>query len=422
MNVYAAAGASRRTREIPTWAPTLFIIAFASEAGHMMLHVAQLIQYEIFHIYPKAGLLGPALVNNEWLHWGEVTGFWIMMVAVFIGYGKDGRAEWKARSLLGYRALIALLWVSGYHMIEHFARIIQYLETGHAPTPGILGHWINVAWLHAVLNTIEMTLVCIFAAKVHIDRDIPFLERQRAAMARAVGSLDFDRATDWLVRAGAICIAPLLVLFSDEMGPVPAPSATLTVQRLAVAHAGFSLSAYTGLLGGALLIPAAAGMLRLAGEHAKVVRVGAGLVFVGAIGLCAGMGLSLLAAEAGALSASGSKGAYVALAETVLKPHGYIVLLWVMTSMLAPGFVLLAVGLYARKAIPLWSAVCIGVGVIGQVWGHLDVDLVGFWFAGNLIWVVGMFPIGLGIVREVRRASATATVASGSIGVAAGTA
>jgi hypothetical protein len=64
-----------------------------------------------------------------------------------------------------------------------------------------------------------------------IDRDIPFLERQRAAMARTAGRLDFSRSTGWITQALAICIGPMLVLFSEEVGPVPAPSASLTVQR-----------------------------------------------------------------------------------------------------------------------------------------------------------------------------------------------
>jgi hypothetical protein len=59
------------------------------------------------------------------------------------------------------------------------------------------------------------------------------------------------------------------------------------------------------------LIPAVAGLLRLAGDSAKLVRAGVAFVFIGAIGLVALMGLSLLASEVGALSGGASKGAYV---------------------------------------------------------------------------------------------------------------
>ena len=364
-------------------------------------------------------------MNNEWLHFGEVTAFWFMMMAVWFGYGKERRAEWKERSPWAYRAGVALLVVSFYHMIEHWVRIVEHVKTGITPAPGILGRWIDIVYLHATINVIEMTLIIIFAAGTLIDRDIPFLERQRTAMAKAAGKLDFTNY-GWRFLGFAICIGPMLVLFSDDVGPVPAPSASLTVERLAVAHDGFSLASFVGMAGAALLIPAAIGLLRLGGKPSRLIKFGAGLVFVGAIGLVALMGLFLLASEVGALSTHESKHAYVALAATVLKPHGYILVMWAMTVMLAPGFVLLAIGLYARKAIPLWSALCIGVGIIGQVWGHLSTDLVGLWSAGNLIWVVGMLPVGLGIIREVRRAeSSDEPVLRPSLGrpdIAAGTA
>jgi hypothetical protein len=421
---YESTSTGRSLPPVATWVPMVFVAAFAAQAGHVMLHVAQLFQDKVYHIYPKTGLLGPALVNNEWLHFGEVTAFWFMMMTVWFAYGKERRAVWKQRSLSGYRAGVTLLFVSFYHMVEHWVKIVQHVKTGITPAPGIIGHWVDLVWFHAIINSVEMLLICIFAASTLIDRDIPFMERQRTAMARAAGRRDFTTA-GWRFAGYAVCVAPLLVLFSDEVGPVPAPSASLTVQRLAIAHDGFSLASFVGLVGAALLIPAAAGLLRLGGKPSRLLQAGAGLVFVGAIGLVALMGLFLLASEAGQLSVHGSKHAYVILAETVLKPHGYLLIMWAMTVMLAPGFVLLALGLYARKAIPLWSALCIGVGITGQVWGHLATDLVGLWSAGNLIWVVGMFPVGLGIIREVRRAQSDEPVISSALGrpdIAAGTA
>jgi hypothetical protein len=42
----------------------------------------------------------------------------------------------------------------GYHFVEHVFKIVQFLDTGMNGTPGILGHFFNLVWLHFVYNTI----------------------------------------------------------------------------------------------------------------------------------------------------------------------------------------------------------------------------------------------------------------------------
>ena len=54
-------------------------------------------------------------------------------------------------------AVMALLSVSfffqGFHTVEHVVKMWQYFETGVNGTPGILGYWVPVVYLHLGYNT-----------------------------------------------------------------------------------------------------------------------------------------------------------------------------------------------------------------------------------------------------------------------------
>ena len=49
--------------------------------------------------------------------------------------------------------LIATVVVQGYHMVEHSARLVQFLNTGLQGTPGLLGGHFDGVIFHALMNT-----------------------------------------------------------------------------------------------------------------------------------------------------------------------------------------------------------------------------------------------------------------------------
>ena len=50
---YESTSKRRGLPPVALWVPMLFVAAFAAQAGHVMLHVAQLFQDKVYHIYPK---------------------------------------------------------------------------------------------------------------------------------------------------------------------------------------------------------------------------------------------------------------------------------------------------------------------------------------------------------------------------------
>ena len=65
--------------------------------------------------------------------------------------------------------LIATAVVQGYHMVEHSARLVQFLNTGLQGTPGLLGAHFDGVVFHAAMNTLVFlpAVVVYFCAGMH---------------------------------------------------------------------------------------------------------------------------------------------------------------------------------------------------------------------------------------------------------------
>lgn len=61
------------------------------------------------------------------------------------------RQQWIGR--IGLASLLLGLLVQGYHVLEHTVRMGQYFQFGCTPCPGILGKFVDLVYLHFVLNT-----------------------------------------------------------------------------------------------------------------------------------------------------------------------------------------------------------------------------------------------------------------------------
>ena len=74
------------------------------------------------------------------------------LIYVTLGWLNFGRRVCRHEKMLG-AMLIATVAVQGYHMVEHSARLIQFLNTGLQGTPGLLGANFDGVVFHAVMNT-----------------------------------------------------------------------------------------------------------------------------------------------------------------------------------------------------------------------------------------------------------------------------
>jgi hypothetical protein len=127
----------------------MFVLTVASQTFHMVEHIAQVMQKFVFHINPAQGLIGQ--LDLEQVHFAFNLFYLSTLVAVMIGwfyYGSQVSKKWKAFGV----ALVLTVLVQTYHMAEHTAKLVQFIETMMQGTPGILGAHFDGVIFHAVMN------------------------------------------------------------------------------------------------------------------------------------------------------------------------------------------------------------------------------------------------------------------------------
>lgn len=144
----------------------IFVLTVASQAFHMVEHIAQVMQKFVFHVTPAHGLIGQ--LDLEQVHFAFNLFYLSTLLAVMIGwfyYGNQISQKWKAFGI----ALGLTVLVQGYHMAEHTAKLVQFIETMMQGTPGILGAHFDGVIFHAALNTTVFlpVLIVFFAAGVY---------------------------------------------------------------------------------------------------------------------------------------------------------------------------------------------------------------------------------------------------------------
>ncbi|HTK05419.1 MAG TPA: hypothetical protein VL500_07575 [Candidatus Eisenbacteria bacterium] len=117
------------------------------QSGHMLEHVAQLIQWMLRMPLPH-GLIGS--LDLEMVHFIYDGLFLLGLSALGSFYGDVLRAK----GAKPYGIFLVAWIVQTYHMIEHVVRFSQHMETGIEGTPGILGRYVHIIPLHFTINLI----------------------------------------------------------------------------------------------------------------------------------------------------------------------------------------------------------------------------------------------------------------------------
>jgi hypothetical protein len=118
---------------------------------HEVEHVVQVVQRSVLNIKLGSGVLG-SVFDVEPVHLVYNLTFLGLLSLAFVGLRQAGAIPRNAG------LVVALLGVAvagqAYHGVEHVAKMVQFFESGRNGTPGILGHWIPVVWLHFWFNTL----------------------------------------------------------------------------------------------------------------------------------------------------------------------------------------------------------------------------------------------------------------------------
>jgi hypothetical protein len=141
----------RRGREEAWPAPPIskraawvLLIGFGVQSFHMLEHGVQVYQVYVAQSATRSGLLG-AHFNTEWVH------FWFNLAVLdFLIWAT--LLLWRSLGDRPAAVLLAALVIESWHMVEHSAKIVQFLERGAQPTPGLLGGIVGLVWFHFGIN------------------------------------------------------------------------------------------------------------------------------------------------------------------------------------------------------------------------------------------------------------------------------
>jgi hypothetical protein len=154
----------------------IFAFALALQLFHQLEHFVQVAQAKFLGIKPAHGILG-SVVDLEWVHFVYNSGLLILLLLATVAVLRDRRV----RPPVGWLFLGATLAVQTYHQLEHVAKIVQHVQTGADPAPGILGFVIDLVWLHFTINAV--VTVCMIGAFYSLGLYQEVLPAGRAAAA-----------------------------------------------------------------------------------------------------------------------------------------------------------------------------------------------------------------------------------------------
>ena len=148
----------------------LFFAVIGVMSFHEAEHFAQVVQKDAtLERCPEdcRGLLG-FVFDIEWVHFAYNGSILVALVFLYLAY-RMWEPRWRQAAAWPWWSLTgAIFVVQLYHVVEHTAKLQQWLTNGHmSPTPGLLGKEVNpplgrdfsLIELHFVFNTVVFVLV-----------------------------------------------------------------------------------------------------------------------------------------------------------------------------------------------------------------------------------------------------------------------
>lgn len=129
----------------------LFFEMLILQGIHEMEHIVQVFQRTVMGIGTGAGMLG-SVFDVEPVHLVYNLAFLILLAGVWTGCRRNPAAIPRHTDrvmLLLKVSFVFQIW----HTVEHAFKMYQFIQTGLNGTPGIVGYWIPVVYLHLGYNT-----------------------------------------------------------------------------------------------------------------------------------------------------------------------------------------------------------------------------------------------------------------------------
>ncbi|MFN8635019.1 MAG: DUF2330 domain-containing protein [Chloroflexota bacterium] len=130
----------------------LFFEMLILQGVHEMEHIVQVFQRTALGIATGAGMLG-SVFDVEPVHMVYNLAFLLLLAGVWIGCRRDPAAIPMNADRVMWLLKVSFVFQI-WHTVEHVVKMYQFIQTGLNGTPGILGYWIPVVYLHLGYNTL----------------------------------------------------------------------------------------------------------------------------------------------------------------------------------------------------------------------------------------------------------------------------
>jgi hypothetical protein len=163
----------------------LFLEMMVLQGFHEFEHIVQVYQRTILGIGNGAGILG-SVFDIEPVHMAYNLLFLVLISAVYAGCRRDPSVIPANRDRVMRLLQISFVFQI-WHTIEHVVKMYQYVQTGLNGTPGILGYYYSVVYLHFWYNTLLYIpiVIAFFVGGFHIASMRALRGRRRVARVRA---------------------------------------------------------------------------------------------------------------------------------------------------------------------------------------------------------------------------------------------
>ena len=147
-SLWGATGLARLSRDAVV---LLFLEMVVLQGFHEIEHIVQVFQRTVLGIGKGAGMLGSAF-DIEPVHMVYNLAFLVLLAGVYAGCRRD-RSTIPQNAGAVMKLLTVSFFFQGFHTVEHVVKMWQYFATGVNGTPGIVGYWVPVVYLHLGYNT-----------------------------------------------------------------------------------------------------------------------------------------------------------------------------------------------------------------------------------------------------------------------------
>ena len=167
--------------QITKAAAWIFCIALILQGFHMVEHFAQMYQFFVLQVpaFAAHGIL--FFLDLEWNHFHFNLAYFLLLAYVFVWGKFYDPKEFSGRNPIPRYCFLTGFFVQGYHVLEHTARIGQFIQSGCTPCEGIIGWYFNGILFHFTINSITWILPLVAFVSYRIYKDIFRLKKDAFA-------------------------------------------------------------------------------------------------------------------------------------------------------------------------------------------------------------------------------------------------